>query len=141
MGPIPTPSCLDHVAIAVRSLAEAAPLYERMQGVPGSPPEEIPGQGVRVVFIGTVELLEPTGPETPVGRFLAKRGPGLHHIAWRVPDLPVALAELEATGMRLVDRAPRAGARGHRVAFLHPSTTGGVLMELVEALEPLTPVG
>lgn len=139
MGPIPTPSRLDHVAIAVRSLAEAAPLYERMEGLPGSPPEEIPGQGVRVLFVGGIELLEPLGPGTPVGRFLDRRGPGLHHVAWRVPDLPSALAELEASGIELIDRVPREGARGHRVAFLHPRSTGGVLVELVEA--PLTPTG
>lgn len=126
------PSRLDHVAVAVPSLAEALPLYERMEGAPGTPPEVIPDQGVRALFVGAVELLEPTGPDTPVGRFLTRRGPGLHHLAWRVPDLAAALAELEAGGFELVDRAPRPGARGHRVAFLHPRSTGGVLVELVE---------
>ncbi len=132
MLPLPSGSRLDHVAIAVRSLAEATPRYERLEGVPASPPEELPDQGVRAVFVGTIELLEPTAPDTPVGRFLERRGPGLHHVAWRVPDLTAELSRLEAEGVRLVDRVPRPGARGHRVAFLHPSAAGGVLVELVE---------
>lgn len=132
MPPLSPASRLDHVGIAVRSLAEAIPLYERLERVAASPPEEIPGQGVRAVFVGTTELLEPTAPDTAVGRFLERRGPGLHHVAWRVPDLAAELVRLEAEGVRLVDRAPRPGARGHRVAFLHPSATGGVLVELVE---------
>lgn len=132
MIPVPPESRLDHVGIAVRSLAEAIPLYERLEGAPASPPEELPDQGVRAVFVGRVELLEPTSPDTPVGRFLERRGPGLHHVAWRVPDLAAELVRLEAEGVRLVDRVPRRGARGHRVAFLHPSAAGGVLVELVE---------
>jgi methylmalonyl-CoA/ethylmalonyl-CoA epimerase len=94
--------------------------------------EEIASQGVKVAFVGQVELLEPTDPDTPVGRFLAKRGPGLHHIAYHVADLPGELARLAADGMELIDREPRAGAGGHRVAFLHPRSTGGILIELVE---------
>lgn len=131
MPPLPS-SRLDHIAVAVPSLAGAIPLYERMEGVAASEPEEVTAQGVRVVFVGSVELLEPIAPDTPVGRFLERRGPGLHHLAWRVPDLPAALAELEASGFQLIDRVPRQGARGHRVAFLHPRSTGGVLTELVE---------
>jgi methylmalonyl-CoA/ethylmalonyl-CoA epimerase len=126
---------LDHVAIAVHSLDAARHLYESLTGAAGSRAETVAAQGVKVVFIGTgagrLELLEATSPDTPVGRFLARRGPGLHHIAYRVPDLEAALARLEAAGFELIDRAPRPGAGGHRVAFLHPRSTGGVLIELV----------
>lgn len=94
--------------------------------------EEVEDQGVDVAFVGSVELLEPRGPDTPVGRFLERRGPGLHHVAFRVPDLEAALSRYRERGLRLIDEAPRPGARGHRVAFLHPESTGGVLVELVE---------
>lgn len=126
---------LDHVAIAVESIAASLPLYESLLGSSGSPIEHVESQGVSVTFIGTgpgrIELIEPSAAETAVGRFLARRGPGLHHIAYRVPDLDAALAQLAADGMELIDRTPRAGAYGHRVAFLHPRSTGGVLIELV----------
>ena len=123
---------LDHVAVAVRSIARIRPLYELLTGASGSPVETLAAQGVDVTFVGTVELLEPHGPETPVGRFLERRGPGLHHLAFRVPDLDGALARLRGEGFRLVDETPRPGARGHRVAFLHPESMGDVLVELVE---------
>lgn len=126
---------LDHVAIAVESIAASRPLFESLIGATGSRAEPVPEQGVTVSFIGTgagrVELLEPTGPDTPVGRFLARRGPGLHHIAFRVADIEAELERLAARGVELIDRQPRAGAHGHRVAFLHPRSTGGVLVELV----------
>ena len=95
--------------------------------------EVLEGQGVRTSFCGAVELLEPLHPDTPVGRFLARRGPGLHHIAYRTPDLEAELRRLEKEGIELIDSQPRAGARGHRIAFLHPRSTGGVLIELVES--------
>jgi methylmalonyl-CoA/ethylmalonyl-CoA epimerase len=123
---------VDHVAVAVASLGEAVPLYELLTGSRSSPVEELPSQGVRVAFVGALELLEPLGPETPVGRFLASRGPGLHHVAYRTPDLVAELARLVEAGVELIDHAPRPGARGHRVAFLHPGSTGRVLIELVE---------
>ncbi len=123
---------LDHVAIAVHSLEEVCNLFELISGHPCSPPETLQTQGVRAAFCGPVELLEPTSADTPVGRFLDRRGPGLHHIAYRVADLTAELARLTASGVRLVDREPRPGARGHRVAFLHPASTGGVLVELVQ---------
>lgn len=126
---------LDHVAIAVESLATALPLFESLTGAAGSAVEEVASQGVRVAFVGSgggrLELLEPLGPETPVGRFLGRRGPGLHHVAYRVADLQATLDALAARGVELIDRSPRAGAGGHRVAFLHPRGTGGVLIELV----------
>ena len=123
---------LDHVAVAVTSLEEAVHLYERVTGSSGSPVEEMESQGVRVSFVGSLELLEPLGPETTVGRFLDRQGPGLHHIAYRVPDLPEALSRAKEEGFRLIDSEPRPGARGHLVAFLHPKSTGGVLIELVQ---------
>jgi len=123
---------LDHVAVAVRSIAESAPLFELLSRESCSTPETLSVHGVRVAFVGAVELLEPLAPDTPVGRFLDRHGQGLHHIAFRTEDLEGELARLDAAGMRLVDPAPRTGAHGHRVAFVHPSSTGGVLVELVE---------
>jgi len=127
---------LDHVAIAVPSLADAQPIFEALMGGESSPREHIPTQAVDVLFIGVgsarLELLEPAGSDSPVARFLAKRGPGLHHIAYRVPDLAAALARLAAAGTELIDRTPRPGAGGHRVAFIHPRSCAGVLVELVE---------
>lgn len=123
---------LDHVAIAVSSLEESVALFQLITGHAGSPPETLEAQGVRVAFCGAVELLEPLGPDTTVGRFLAKRGPALHHIAYRTPDIQGELDRLAARGVELIDRSPRPGARGHRVAFLHPRSTGGILVELVQ---------
>jgi len=123
---------IDHVAIAVRSLDDACRLYKRVSGNKCSEPETLDAQGVRVAFSGSVELLEPLAPDTSVGRFLARRGPGLHHIAYRTDDLRADLARLRAEGFRLIDEEPRRGAGGHLVAFLHPEGTGGVLVELVQ---------
>ncbi|HUF77174.1 MAG TPA: VOC family protein [Longimicrobiales bacterium] len=123
---------LDHVGVAVHSIAETARILETLSGDTCSPPETLHAQGVRVAFVGSVELLEPLGPDTTVGRFLERRGPGLHHIAYLTPDLEGDLALLDAAGLQLIDRAPRLGANGHLVAFVHPSSTGGVLVELVE---------
>lgn len=122
---------LDHVAVAVASLEEACNLFELLAGTPCSPVETLESQGVRVCFAGSVELLEPLGPETTVGRFLQRRGQALHHVAYRVPDLPEALTRLRAAGVQLIDSVPRIGARGHQVAFLHPKSTEGILVELV----------
>lgn len=127
---------LDHVAIAVPSLEVAAPVYESLTGALRSPVEEIGSQGVRLCFVGAVELLEPTGTESTVARFLSRNGPGLHHIAYRTDDLAGELERLEADGFELVDRKGRPGAGGHLVAFLHPRSTGGVLTELVEVEHP-----
>ena len=124
---------LHHVAIAVPSLEEATSLYELLSGAKGSEPETIPSQGVRVTFIGKVELLEPLSPTSTVARFLDRRGPGLHHIAYPSTDLRSDLAALEEAGIQLIDREPRPGAGGHSVAFLHPRSTGGILIELVQS--------
>lgn len=128
MHPLP----LDHVGVAVRSIADAAPLYELLTGKECSPVEAVGSQGVRVAFVGAVELLEPTDPDTPVGRFLDRRGPGLHHVALRTPDIAADLRRLEGEGFEPIDAEPRTGAGGHRVAFLHPRGTAGVLVELVQ---------
>jgi len=127
---------LDHVGIAVSDLARAAGRWTPIAGAPDHPPEVVPGQGVRVAFLTAgavhIELLEPTGPESAVGRFIAKRGEGLHHLAFRVPSVDRALQELLGRGERVVDERARAGARGRRVGFAHPSAFGGVLVEFVE---------
>ncbi len=120
-----------HVAVAVESIESAAPLFELLTGRSCSPVEEIPDQGVRVAFVGEVELLEPTDPEGTVARFLHRNGPGLHHVAFEVPEVAAELERLASEGLELVDRTPRRGAGGHQVAFLHPRSTGGVLVELV----------
>jgi len=123
---------LDHVGVATPSIRAAARTWERLTGATCSPVEELPDLGVNVAFLGSVELLEPRSPDTPLARFLSRRGPGLHHLAFRVPDLTRALAGLRDEGFELIDAEPREGARGHLVAFVHPRSTGGVLWELVE---------
>lgn len=127
-----TAAPLDHVAIAVHSIEDTSNLFELLTGDTCSPPETLEAQGVRVAFVGSVELLQPLGPMTTVARFLERRGPGLHHIAYRTTDLAAELRRLEAAGIQLIDTEPRPGAGGHSVAFLHPSSTGGILVELVE---------
>jgi methylmalonyl-CoA/ethylmalonyl-CoA epimerase len=127
---------LDHVGVAVPNLADALAYWRPLAGEPESAPEEVPSNRVRVVFLtvgGThVELLEPTDASSPVGRFLATRGSGVHHLAFRVPSVDRALAEVATRGGQLVDRTARPGARGRRVGFAHPSAFGGVLVEFVE---------
>lgn len=127
---------VDHIAIAVPSIALAQPLFEKMTGGTASPRERVEAQGVDVVFIGAgparIELLEPHSAESPVGRFLAKRGQGLHHIAYRVDDLAETLKALAVDGTRLIDQSPREGAHGRLVAFIHPQSAAGVLIELVQ---------
>jgi methylmalonyl-CoA/ethylmalonyl-CoA epimerase len=123
---------LHHVAIAVWSIEEARAIYTRISGEAGTPLETVASQGVRVAFFGSVELLEPYGEDSGIRRFLDRRGPGLHHLAWEVPDLASELQRLAEAGFELLDPEPRIGAGGHRVAFLHPRSCGGVLVELVE---------
>ena len=127
---------LDHVGIAVASLDEALPIWESIVGAKGTGREAVDSQGVEVVFLGSgpgrVELLAPTRADSPVARHLERRGPGMHHLCYRVENVAIALAAFEAEGYRLIDREPRPGAHGHRVAFLHPATSTGVLLELLE---------
>ena len=123
---------LDHVAIAVRSFAEVLPLLERLGGVAATRAERVESQGVEVCFVGSVELLRPLVADNGVARFIERRGPGLHHIAYRVADVGSLMRELLSEGCRFTSEGPIAGAGGHRIAFMHPKSTGGVLVELVE---------
>jgi methylmalonyl-CoA/ethylmalonyl-CoA epimerase len=128
---------LDHVGIAVPSLDEALTTWESILGAPGSGREVVENQGVEVVFVGSgagrVELLAPTRPDSPVARFLERRGSGMHHLCYRVPDIRAALLDFERRGYQLIDREPRHGAHDHLVAFVHPRSASGVLVELLEA--------
>ena len=125
---------LDHIAIAVQNLDEALAFYKTALGLPEIGIEVVAEQGVRVakLDIGNthIELLEPLSPETPVGKFLANKGPGLHHICVNVDDINSELAKLKYQGMRLIDETPKIGAGGAKIAFVHPKSTGGVLLEL-----------
>jgi len=127
---------LDHVGIAVADLRRAIERWGPLLGAPALPPEEVPSNRVRVSFLeagGThIELLEPLDPESPVAKFLAQRGEGIHHLAFRVANVDRALAELVARGEPVVDRTGRPGSRGRRVGFAHPRAFGGVLVEFVE---------
>jgi methylmalonyl-CoA/ethylmalonyl-CoA epimerase len=127
---------IDHVGVAVEDLDSALALYEGNFGMPVAHRETVSDQGVEAVLLdvgdGHVELLRPLGEDTAVGRFLARRGPGLHHVAYRVDDIDAALAQLREQGVELIDSEPRTGIRASRVAFLHPRATGGVLTEIVE---------
>jgi methylmalonyl-CoA/ethylmalonyl-CoA epimerase len=127
---------VDHLGIAVKDLSASLPRWERALGGAGSPPEEVPTQKVRVSFLEVgathLEFLEPTDPAGPVGKFLANRGEGLHHLAFRVPNVDQKLTELAQQGARLIDQVSRPGARGRRVGFVHPTAFDGVLVEFVE---------
>jgi len=127
---------LDHLGIAVKSLAAAKSVYEKL-GLTVSPEENVEQENVRLVMVPIgetrLELLEPTSDDSVIGRFIAKRGEGLHHISLRVPDLNAAVQRLKSEGVRLVSNEIKVGAGGHRYIFLHPSSTGGVLLELVES--------
>ena len=126
---------VDHIGIAVRSLVEAKAFYEVL-GLACAGEEEVPGQKVHVAFFpagdSRLELLESTDPDGPIGTFLARKGPGLHHVCLAVPHIREAMAALKARGYTLIDEEPKAGAGGHLVAFVHPKSTGGVLLELTE---------
>jgi methylmalonyl-CoA/ethylmalonyl-CoA epimerase len=127
---------IDHIGIAVKSLAEAIKVYEDAMGLKVSGYDQVDEQGVRVAMLNIgesrIELLEPTGPESPIEKFMTKRGEGIHHIAVTVDDIEAALDRFKAAGVRLVDSVPRRGAHNTRVAFIHPSSTHGVLLELVQ---------
>jgi methylmalonyl-CoA/ethylmalonyl-CoA epimerase len=123
-----------HIGIAVQSIDAALAFYRDVLGVEPGPPETADGATIVGLALGDVqiELLEPRDPAGPVAKFLAKRGPGIHHVCYRVPDLDRALERCRAAGYRLIDAAPRRGAGGRRIAFLHPKTTAGILLELTE---------
>jgi methylmalonyl-CoA/ethylmalonyl-CoA epimerase len=132
-------SAIDHVGVAVPSIDSALALYRDALGMTLVHRETVPDQGVDAALLdvgdGHVELLEPLGPDTAVGKFLSRRGPGLHHVAYRVASVEDALDACAAAGMRVIDEQPRIGIRGSRVAFLHPASTGGVLTEIVQPAE------
>jgi methylmalonyl-CoA/ethylmalonyl-CoA epimerase len=127
---------IDHIGVAVENLDAALELYEQQFAMRRQHREVVEGQGVEAVLLeigeGHVELLKPLGPDTAVGKFLASRGPGLHHVAYQTTDIDAALERARAAGLELIDETPRIGIRGSRVAFLHPKATGGVLTEIVE---------
>ena len=130
---------IDHIGIATNGIEDAARFYREALGLDIGETEEVSSQKVRVAMLtmgeSRIELLEATAEDSPISRFLTKRGPGIHHIALRVADIRVTLAELKGKGMRLIDEEPREGAGGCLVAFIHPSSTGGVLIELVQNRE------
>ncbi len=127
---------LHHVAVAVRSLESARAFYGTALGLPLGEPESVPDQGVNVLVLQVgdtrIELVEPAREDSPVASFLEKRGPGLHHLAWRVQSVAAAIQSLSAQGVRMIDTAPRPGSHNTTIAFVHPAATGGVLMELVQ---------
>lgn len=123
-----------HLGIAVESLEAILPFYRDILGMPEVPLDDADGARIKAVAAGEslVELLEPEQPESPIGKFLAKRGPGIHHICFAVEDIDAMLARCKAHGIQLIDEVPRLGAEGKRIAFLHPKCTAGVLVELSE---------
>jgi methylmalonyl-CoA epimerase len=123
-----------HIGIAVRALGDSLPFYRDVLGLPRVPLEDADGAAIVGLAAGDalVELLEAATPDSPVGRFVERRGPGIHHICFVVDDLDAALDRCRSSGIRLIDEAPRMGAEGKRIAFLHPASTGGVLVELTE---------
>jgi methylmalonyl-CoA epimerase len=127
---------IDHLGIAVKSLAQARKFYEQL-GIKVAGEEEVPHEKVRVAMLALgesrIELLEPTSPDSVIAKFLEKRGEGLHHVALHVPDLKQAVATLKANGARLISEEIKVGAGGHHYIFVHPSSTGGVLLELVQS--------
>jgi methylmalonyl-CoA/ethylmalonyl-CoA epimerase len=127
---------IDHIGVATEDLEGSLALYEQTLGMPLAHRETVESQGVEAALLdvgdGHVELLRPLGPDTPVGKYLAKRGPGLHHVAYAVGDIDDVLSKLKDAGVELIDQEARVGIRNSRVAFLHPRSTGGVLTELVE---------
>ena len=133
---------IDHIGIATNGIEDAASIYRDALGVQVTETEEVSGQKVRVAMLpigeSRIELLEATSADSPISKFLAKRGPGIHHIALRVEDIRARLADLKSKGARLIDEEPREGAGGCLVAFIHPSSTGGVLIELVESVAEKT---
>ena len=129
-------SAIDHIGVAVEDIDAALALYHGSLELPLVHRETVTEQGVEAALLDVgeshVELLAPLHPETPVGKFLARRGPGLHHVAYRVDDITQTLSELAAAGMELIDQHPRIGIRGAQVAFVKPASTGGVLTEIVQ---------
>jgi methylmalonyl-CoA/ethylmalonyl-CoA epimerase len=129
-------SYIEHIGIAVKSIADSLPYYENVLGLKCYSVEEVADQKVKTAFFKVgqtkIELLEPLSEDSTIAKFIENRGEGVHHVAFAVPDVASALSEVEAKGVRLIDRAPRKGAEGLQIAFLHPKATGGVLTELCQ---------
>jgi len=129
-------SHIEHIGIAVRSIADQLPYYENVLGLKCYNIEEVADQKVKTAFFKVgqtkIELLEPTSEESTIAKFIEKRGEGVHHVAFAVPDVAQALAEVEAKNVQLIDKTPRKGAEGLQIAFLHPKSTGSVLTELCQ---------
>ena len=129
-------SHIEHIGIAVKSLDEAIPFWEKQLGMKCYSIEEVPEQKVRTAFFkigqSKIELLESTAPDGPIGKFIEKKGEGIQHVAFRVENLEAALATLKEQGIRMIDEKPRYGAGGASIAFVHPKATGSVLVELSE---------
>jgi methylmalonyl-CoA/ethylmalonyl-CoA epimerase len=134
-GPAPRPPRIAHVGIAVADLDAVLPFYRDILGLPQVPLDDADGARIAGLQAGEslVELLEARSPDSPIGKFVAKRGPGIHHICFAVDDLDGALDRCRRLGVRLIDQVPRLGAEGKRIAFLHPASTAGVLVELTDA--------
>ena len=130
---------IDHIGVAVEDLDASIALYETTFGMTLVHRETVTEQGVEAVLLDVgenhIELLAATGPDTPVGKFIAKKGPGMHHVAYQVDDIEATLAALKEAGLRLIDETPRTGIRNSRVAFLHPGASGSVLTEIVQPAE------
>jgi methylmalonyl-CoA epimerase len=130
---------VDHIGVAVEDIDASLELYERDYGMTLVHREVVAEQGVEAVLLDVgenhIELLAATGPDTPVGKFIAKKGPGMHHVAYQVDDIEATLAALKEAGLKLIDETPRIGIRNSRVAFLHPKTAGGLLTEIVQPAE------
>jgi methylmalonyl-CoA epimerase len=131
---VPERPRIAHVGIAVTDLGAALAFYRDVLGLEPHAPENVDGARILSLAFGEseIELLAPLEDDSPIGRFLAKRGPGIHHVCFRVPDLDAALQACRAAGYRLIDETPRTGAGGRRIAFVHPKTTAGILLELTE---------
>jgi methylmalonyl-CoA/ethylmalonyl-CoA epimerase len=134
MKDTPRGTRIAHIGIAVRGLRELVPFYRDVLGMPETQLDDADGARIVGLVAGDslVELLEAQQPDSPIGRFVAKRGPGIHHVCFAVDDLDGTLGRCRAAGIQLIDETPRIGAEGKRIAFLHPSATGGVLVELME---------
>ena len=130
---------VDHIGVAVEDIDASLELYERDYGMTLVHRETVADQGVEAALLDVgenhIELLAATGPDTPVGKFIAKKGPGMHHVAYQVDDIEATLAALKEAGLKLIDETPRTGIRNSRVAFLHPKTAGGLLTEIVQPAE------
>src|SRR3972149_6687269 len=127
---------IDHIGIAVKNLEKAKEFYEKSLGLTPSPVEPVPSQMVTTVFFkigdSKIEFLEGSSPESPITKFIEKKGEGIHHICYEVDDLEEPLSELQKSGIQLIDKSPRVGAHGKKIAFIHPKSTNGILTELTE---------